>query len=77
MVVQCIEKIRVKLNTAECNRDVNDIKKYRYILKRVGHLLAMYDITALCSDIEKDYTLLYDIIDITDCGGGCECGGCD
>jgi len=77
VVTECIEKVRAKLDRAECNCDENDIKKYRYILKRVGHLLAMFDITSTCSNIIPDYTLLYDIIDITDCGCGCECGGCD
>lgn len=77
VVTECIEKVRAKLNKAECNCDENDIKKYRYILKRTGHLLAMFDITSTCSNMAPDYTLLYDIIDITDCGCGCECGGCD
>jgi len=77
VVTECIEKVRAKLNRAECNCDENDIKKYRYILKRVGHLLAMFDITSTCTNMAPDYTLLYDIIDITDCGCGCECGGCD
>tara|TARA_R110002020_G_scaffold33491_3_gene101939 strand:- start:26240 stop:29179 length:2940 start_codon:yes stop_codon:yes gene_type:complete len=77
VVTECIEKVRAKLDRAECNCDENDIKKYRHILKRVGHLLAMFDITSTCSNMTPDYTLLYDIIDITDCGCGCECGGCD
>jgi hypothetical protein len=77
VVTECIEKVRAKLDRAECNCDENDIKKYRHILKRVGHLLAMYDITLVCSNIIDDPTLLYDIIDLTDCGCDCECGGCD
>lgn len=77
VVTECIEKVRAKLATAECDCDENDIKKYRHILKRVGHLLAMYDITLDCSKIIDDSLLLYDIIDLTDCGCGCECGGCD
>jgi len=77
VVTECIEKVRAKLDRAECNCDENDIKKYRYILKRTGHLLAMYDITLDCTSIIDDPTLLYDIIDLTDCGCDCECGGCD
>ena len=57
---------------------------YRYILKRTGHLLAMFDITSsdmgtiICSKLVADYMLLYDIIDLTDCGCDCECpDGCD
>lgn len=77
VVTVCIEKLRNKLNRAICNCDENDIKKYTYISKRVGHLLAMFNITLTCTNMVADYTLLYDIIDITDCGCGCECGGCD
>jgi hypothetical protein len=74
---QCIEKIRSKLHIAECNCDENDIKKYRHILKRVGHLLAMFNITNSCSGIVTDYMLLYDVINLTDCGCDCDCpGGC-
>lgn len=74
---QCIEKIRSKLHIAECNCDENDIKKYRHILKRVGHLLAMFNITNNCSGIVTDYMLLYDVINLTDCGCDCDCaGGC-
>jgi len=77
VVTECIEKVRTKLATAECDCNENDIKKYRHILKRVGHLLAMYNITLDCTNIIDDSLLLYDIIDLTDCGCGCECGGCD
>ena len=75
---QCVEKVRDKLERAECNCDENDIKKYRHILKRTGHLLAMFGITQDCSSLIVDYMLLYDIIDLTDCGCDCECpDGCD
>ncbi len=77
VVTECIKKIKTKLATAECDCNENDIKKYRHILKRVGHLLAMYNITLDCTNIIDDSLLLYDIIDLTDCGCGCECGGCD
>ena len=44
----------------------------------------MFDITSsdmgtiICSKLVADYMLLYDIIDLTDCGCDCECpDGCD
>lgn len=76
VVTECIEKVRAKLDRAECIRDVNDIKKYRHILKRVGHLLALFNLTVTCPKEPINYHILYDIIDLTDCGCDCECDGC-
>ena len=77
VVTECIEKVRAKLDRAECIRDINDIKKYRHILKRAGHLLALFNLTVTCPKEPINYHILYEIIDLTDCGCDCECDGCD
>lgn len=77
VVYDCITRMKDKLAQAECDRDINNIKKYRKILKRVNHLLLMYNITEDCVGIAADVTLLLDIIELTDCGCDCQCGGCN
>ena len=77
VVYECIMRFMDRLEAAECDRNISDIKKYRHIIKRVWHLLTMYRISVDCVSIVDDTTILFDLVNLTDCGCDCQCGGCD
>ena len=62
----CINTIQENLNRAECDRNINDIKKYREELNKVSTLLTLYEASITCEE-GFDSTILNTLAAISDC----------